>query len=278
MKSLNIRILFVAIIISLSGTAAFAGEWCQNYGNNYYNGKKQERAQEIREFNLKSTGNLDVDGKQNGSIHVTGADRSDVLVEACVRAWGPTKADAENNLQQTQIDASSKIEAISPTKDFQISVSYRIQVPRNTDLALKAFNGSLKVEGVNGTMNLKTLNGSLKFTDVAGDIKARTTNGSVKIGLGGSGWTGNGIDAQTVNGSVKIYLPSSFAANVISRTTNGSFKSDFPELQIKKEEKGKGWYGRRNKSVNKAINGGGATIKAITTNGSVKILFADKGN
>jgi hypothetical protein len=277
MKLINIRILFAAIIISMSGSAVFAGEWCQNYNNNYNREKKQSSAIEIREFNLPSTGNLDVDGSKNGGISVTGGNRSDVFVEACVRTSASSQAEADNLLQTTRIETGSKIEAVTPSKDDHVSVSYRIQVPQNTNLKLRAFNGGLKVDGVNGTMDLKTLNGGLKLENVSGDIKARTTNGGVKIGLAGSGWTGSGLDVETVNGGVKIYIPSTFAANVESGTVNGGFKSDFPELQIKKKDvDDRESYGTRNKRVNAAINGGGARIRAVTTNGGVKIMRSDK--
>ena len=123
-------------------------------------------------------------------------------------------------------------------------------------------------------MDLRTVNGGLKLTNVAGSVKGRTTNGGVKVGLGGFGWTGDGLDVETVNGGVKIYLPSSFAANVEASTVNGGFKSDFPELQPPKKEGESRWS--RNKKVNAAINGGGARIRAVTTNGGVKIMAADK--
>ena len=265
-KSMS-RFVFVMVAICVTGTGVLAGEFCKEYN---YGNKNKQSSVELREMTLASTGNLEVDGRQNGGIKITGEDRADVFVQACVRAWAESKAEADNLVQTTRIETSGVIRAVNDTKDRHSSVSFRIRVPRNTDLTLMAKNGGLSVDGVDGTMNLRTVNGGIKLGNVAGSIKGRTTNGGVKVGLGGYGWTGEGLDVETVNGGVKIYIPRNFAANVEVSTVNGGFKSDFPELTPPKKEGKNSW--KRNKNVNAAINGGGARIRAVTTNGGVKIM------
>ncbi|NNE66080.1 MAG: DUF4097 family beta strand repeat protein [Pyrinomonadaceae bacterium] len=261
-------VVVLAATLILSATA-LAGDWCKEYN---YGNKKKASSVDARQFTLSSTGRLEVDGRTNGGIKVQGADRSDVLVEACVRAWADTQAEADNLVQTTRIETAGVIRAVNDSEKYNSSVSFRISVPRNTDLMLNAKNGGLSVDGVNGSMDLKTVNGGIKLSNVAGDVKGRTTNGGIKVGLNGIAWTGGGLDLETVNGGVKIGIPANFAANVEAGTVNGSFKSDFPELQLPKKE-GKTYY-RQNKRVSGAINGGGALIRAVTTNGSVKIYSA----
>lgn len=268
MKLLGVRSVFVFLVIGIVGSTAFAGEWCDS--NGYGNGEKASSV-DARTFTLASTGRLEVDGRQNGGIKIQGADRSDVLVEACVRAWADSQAEADNLVQTTRIETSGVIRAVNDGAEHGSSVSYIISVPRNTDLVLVAKNGGLKVDGVIGSMDLSTVNGGIKLSNVAGDIKGRTTNGGVSVGLGGNSWTGAGLDVETVNGGIKISIPSNFSANVEAGTVNGGFKSDFPELQLPKKE-GKSYSYSRSKRVNAAINGGGATIRAVTTNGGVKIM------
>lgn len=272
MRLSTLRVLIPTIIIGVVGSTAYAGDWCKDYRNK--NGEKRG-ASEVREFTLPATGNLEIDGGKNGGIKIQGADRGDVFVRACVRAWSESQAEADNLLQTTRIETSGVMRAVNDLKDEHISVSFMVSVPRNTNLTLQARNGGLKVDGVNGNMNLSTVNGGIKLSAVSGAVKGRTTNGGVSVGLGGYGWTGEGLDVETVNGGVKIYLPASFAANIEAGTVNGGFKSDFPELQLpKKEGKTNSWS--RNKRVSAAINGGGARIRAITTNGGVKIMSAAK--
>ena len=164
---------------------------------------------------------------------------------------------------------SSKL--LTHAAKYNSSVSYRIRVPRNIDLGLKAMNGGLSVDGVTGSMEMRTVNGGIKLSNVAGMIKGRTTNGGIKVGLNGAAWTGEGLDLETTNGGVKISIPANFSANVVAGTVNGGFKSDFPELRPPKSKNK--W--NRNKRVNASLNGGGVTIRAVTTNGGIKIYRAD---
>lgn len=264
------RIMFALLVAGLLSSTVMAGEWCSDKYNNW---NKKESATELRQLTVPATGELKVDGRQNGGISIQGEERADVLVEACVRAWADSKAEALNRLQTTRIETAGVIKAVGPSEKYSSSVSYRIRVPRNTDLELKAMNGGLKVNGVDGAMQLRTVNGGIKLSNVSGKIMGRTTNGGVKVGLNGAAWTGEGLDVETTNGGVKISIPSNFAANVIAGTVNGGFKSDFPELQPPKSKSKYGW--NRNKKINASLNGGGVTIRAVTTNGGIKIYRAD---
>ena len=112
-----------------------------------------------------------------------------------------------------------------------------------------------------GKLDLRTENGSLNLTDVGGDVRARTQNGSLNVQLAGGKWDGAGLDAETQNGSVRMGIPSSYAAQIETGTVNGRMNTDFPiTLQ--------GRIGRR---LSLPLNGGGATLRAITTNGSVSL-------
>lgn len=118
------------------------------------------------------------------------------------------------------------------------------------------------MSGVSGALNLRTLNGSVTLTDAGGDVHARTQNGSVNVELAGSRWDGRGLDAETQNGSVRIGIPASYAAQIETGTVNGRVNTDFPiTLQ-----------GRIGRKMGIPLNGGGPTIRAETTNGSVSLL------
>ncbi len=264
------RIATILLILGTTATAGLAKGFCEQ--NSYYgNGEQKFSSQDLREVTIPATGRLEVDGNQNGGISIRGENRNDVLVRACVRSWAKSQAEADNIVQTTRIETSPVVRGDGASEKNNSSVSFEIIVPNRTDLKLDAQNGGLKVEGVEGNMELKTMNGGIKLSGVAGDIKGRTTNGGISVGLNGAGWTGTGLDVETVNGGIKIDLPSTFAANIETGTVNGGFKSDFPELQIEKKDGDKSWYSR-NKRVNASINGGGATVRAITTNGGVKIM------
>jgi DUF4097 and DUF4098 domain-containing protein YvlB len=134
-------------------------------------------------------------------------------------------------------------------------------VPRRFDLSLDAYNGSLGVEGVTGQLALNTHNGSVTLTDVGGDVHARTQNGSLNVRLAGTSWSGDGLDAVTQNGSVRLAVPASYSATLETGTVNGRINTDIP-ITVQ---------GRISRQLSVPLNGGGKTIRAMTTNGSVNI-------
>ena len=73
-------------------------------------------------------------------------------------------------------------------------------------------------------------------------------------------------------------MPESYAANIETGTTNGGFRSDIPALNVSNEDvKGPSRHQRATR-LNTALNGGGAPIRVITTNGGVNISAASKVN
>ena len=250
-------------------------EFCSNNG---WNGGDKVSTSELREMTVAATSRLEVDGARNGGISVRGENRSDILVRACVQAWGSSEEAAKSLASSVRVNTGGVIKADGPGDDYgksNWSVSYEIRAPYNSNLSLRASNGGISVKGISGSMDLSTTNGGLSVADVAGDVKGRTTNGGINVSLIGAGWKGSGLDLQTTNGGVNLSLPSSFAANVEAGTVNGGFSSDFPGLQVEKNDNAN-HYGPQPKKVNASINGGGANVRVVTTNGGIRISSNDK--
>ena len=114
--------------------------------------------------------------------------------------------------------------------------------------------------------------------DVAGDVKSRTTNGGVNVALAGNSWKGSGLDVTTTNGGVHLSMPDSYAANIETGTTNGGFHSDIPALSVSQEDVKGPTRHQRATRLNTVLNGGGAPIRLITTNGGVHISGVSKVN
>jgi hypothetical protein len=245
--------------------------FCEN--NNWSNGDKVS-VSDLREMTVASTGSIRVDAGKNGGVTVKGEDRSDVLVRACVQAWGATEEAARAAASAVKIGTGSEIKADGPSSgsDQQWSVSYQILVPRATNTNLKAHNGGISLSNVEGNAEFETLNGGINVSALAGNVKGRTVNGGVNVSLAGNSWQGSGLDLQTTNGGVKISMPATYAATVETGTVNGGYRSDIPALNVTTENlKGDEHYRSRAKRVQTALNGGGAPIKVMTTNGGVMI-------
>ncbi len=243
--------------------------------NNWSNGERVS-FKEVREMTLPGSGSLRVDGGKNGGVSVKGENRSDILVKACVNTWAQTDEAARAIAGRIKIATSPEVRA-EADGDSDYSVSYEIRVPQSTNLKLNAHNGGISINSVDGMLEFETMNGGVNLQDVAGDVIGKTTNGGVNVKLSGSSWKGNGLNVTTSNGGVNLTLPSNYAANIETGTVNGGFKSDIPSLSITTEEVKRGeWPGhKREKRISTSLNGGGAPVKVITTNGGIRINSAE---
>jgi hypothetical protein len=224
------------------------------------------RACEVRNVPVRLSGrSISVDGRQNGGIRVFGWDGDSVKVTARLEARDRTDEDARQLLTRVRILADGRsVRADGPDTDWDDaswSVSYFVFVPRRFDLDLEAHNGGIGVSDVSGRLDLRTHNGGVMLSAVGGDVRAHTQNGALSVQLTGTRWDGTGLDAETRNGSVRLSVPEQYAAQLETGTVNGSIRTDIP-LTLS---------GRISRQLSIPLGGGGRTIRALTTNGSVTI-------
>jgi len=96
---------------------------------------------------------------------------------------------------------------------------------------------------------------------IGGAVRGSTTNGGLVIELTGDRWDGETLDVSTTNGGVIMSVPENYSAHLETGTVNGSISVDFPVTV----------QGRINKELAVNLGAGGATVKAMTTNGGVRI-------
>ncbi len=208
-------------------------------------------------------GRLVVNARPNGGITVTGGSRSDIRMVARIQAHARREADARAILDEVEIRTDGEIRATGPrARDHEgWSVSFVLEVPRNSDLGLASTNGGISVAGVAGDLELTTTNGGLTLAAVAGSVRGRTTNGGVTVDLEGSSWQGSGLDLETTNGGVRLRVPESYNARLEASTVHGGMQFDFPVTV----------QGRMRRQLTTDLGSGGAPIRVATTNGGVTV-------
>ncbi len=222
---------------------------------------------ETKEQRLASSSVNNIDPGVNGSVRVHGWNNADVQVKACVMTAAATEQEARNLASQISIvQGPGNIEARGPSNDEHQhwSVSYEVWVPTESNLSLKAHNGSLGVDDVHGQIRFETLNGSVRLNAVNGDVEGTTTNGSVAVDVANGTWNGAGMHVKTTNGSVRLRLPENVSAHVEASTVNGSVHTDFPATIPAGSSESR-------RHITLDLGGGGPTIEATTVNGSVHI-------
>jgi Toastrack DUF4097 len=207
---------------------------------------------------------LEVNAGQNGGIRVRGWDRPDVHLRARVAASADTDAEARQLVAGVRIvTGAGSIHAEGPASRGEggWSVSFELDVPRSAILTLQTHNGGISIADFQGTASFQAVNGGVTLTNVGGDIHGATRNGGVTVDLSGDRWDGAGLDVETTNGGIRLAVPEHYSAALDTATTNGRVTIDFPVTV----------NGRINNHIETTLGGGGAKIRAVTTNGGVRI-------
>ena len=239
MRFLTIFLILITIFINGCGFYGYLGAH-----------EKFERAVELSET-LSSGLNLNSQ-TSNGSIVVTGTENERCHIVASISARSFSVEEAQLLAEQTEIRLERKPEGLKTViirpemkRNESVSVSFEIEVPRQTALELKTSNGKIQISQIDQAIGATTSNGKIEITSVAGDIAAHTSNGSITIRQATSEslglHTSNGsikcediygnMDASTSNGSVNIqYAPDANpATNIHITTSNGGIDLVTPE-------------------------------------------------
>ncbi|SHJ57763.1 Putative adhesin [Hymenobacter daecheongensis DSM 21074] len=221
---------------------------------------------EIRDLTMPAPGSqtLTIDGKDNGGISVKGWDGPDVRVRARISTWAKTDEAAAELAKGITLNTSGNTLRASGGKGLLQgwAVSYEVFVPRKTALALETVNGGISLSNLDARITFETTNGGISLTDVAGQVKGQTTNGGVDIKLSGPKWVGAGLDVETTNGGISWELPKDYSAQLYTSTSMGDIKAG--GLPVTKS-------GMFHKKLTATLGQGGAPVKAVTTNGGIKV-------
>ncbi len=267
------RGVLIGALVAATGISVLAqqkGGTLTCRGDSWYNDKLEGNC-EVREQTLAMSGApIAIDGKQNGGISVKGWDQGQVLVRARVQTGAPTAAEAADLAKQIRIETSgAKIYASGPEnrRNYHWDVSYEVFVPRRADLSLETHNGGISISDVNGKIDFNALNGGVVLRKVGGTVRGSTTNGGLVVELSGDRWDGETLDVRTTNGGVILSIPENYSAKLETGTVNGSINVDFPVTV----------QGKINKELAVNLGSGGATVKAVTTNGGVRVKRTGAG-
>ena len=220
---------------------------------------------EMQEQTLAApSGGMQIDPGANGGVTIKGWSRNDVLVRARIETAAPSDSEARSLVPQVRVASGSghiKAEGPKGDHDHYWSVSYEVFVPHQTDLVTHANNGGVRIQDIKGKVEFHAVNGGVHLSRVGGDVSGSTTNGGLTIELAGDRWDGKGMDVSAVNGGVKLAIPASYSARVEASTVNGNISVDFPVTV----------QGKIGNDLAFNLGSGGATIRAVTTNGGVKV-------
>jgi hypothetical protein len=148
------------------------------------------------------------------------------------------------------------------TRNNDVSVEFRVLVPKGVRVSVETVNGAVSVDGVTSDVNAETVNGEVDITTTGGRVNAQNVNGNVRARMGKIESDGD-MKFETVNGSVIVEFNGDFGGDVDLETVNGSLNTNF-EMTVS---------GRLDPKHLRAHIGkpGGPRLKLETVNGNVEL-------
>ena len=218
---------------------------------------------------LSSTGSVTLQA-HNGSIEVRTWDRAEVEIHARITAGGKWPADIRR-FDQTTVDIHSTSDSVSIKSIYSAIASwglwfgnnpridYTITAPQTVRWKIYNHNATADIRGVHAPLTVETHNGRIHISDLDGPLRVDGHNGSVIADFASF----RGAEFTSHLGSVELTLPSMTAFNLHADTRRGGVQSDFP-LAIRT-------LGRRQTSVEGAVNGGGPTLRFNSHRGELRL-------
>jgi hypothetical protein len=188
-----------------------------------------------------------VDGKPevvlstfDGSIEIRSWDRPDVLVVIEKRAATAAAAEAIDVVSAQQGDRVSVEVRMHSNRGFGWnwfgggSARLIVSVPASSDVKASSGDGSIRLDGVNGTVALRSGDGSIHASRSAGNLSVSTGDGSIELdhvdgvleastGDGSVKVTGKltSVHARSGDGSIAVHAESGSSANADWELTSG---------------------------------------------------------
>ena len=223
-----------------------------------------------RHYPLAEGGRVEI-VNSNGPIEVTVGPAAVVDVIAVLEAQAMTESLAKTILSEIAIEDSAKPDHVrvatatarrSGRGGFE--VSYKVTVPANARLEMTGNNSRLKADGIRGHVKAMVVNGGIELTAMHGTVDAAGVNASISAKMGDV--TGP-LRLESTNGRIALELPKTAKATLNARSVNGSIT--VTGLAVDEGT------GRRIRTLESQLNGGGPEIDLRVTNGRISITGAE---
>jgi len=147
------------------------------------------------------------------------------------------------------------------TRDNDVTVDFRILLPRGVRIGAQNINGDVSIEGASADVDASTINGEVDVVTSGGRVSATNVNGGVRARIGKH--SDGRMNFTTVNGSVIVEIGGDSGADVDMQTVMGSINTNF-EMTLS----GRIDPRRMRTHVGKP---GGPRIRLQTVNGNVEL-------
>jgi DUF4097 and DUF4098 domain-containing protein YvlB len=209
-----------------------------------------------RTLRVSGSVNLDVT-TGSGSIQVRTGNSGEVQVHGHIKStdWfggGEERIkEIESNPPIQQSGNDIRIGHLSSDLLHNISISYELVVPADTELRSHTGSGNQRVEGLHGTIEITSGSGGLKVSDIGNRVRAETGSGDIEL--------------DRIQGMVRARAGS---GSIHATAVNGGFDAETGSGRISLEQSGPG-------SVRADTGSGGMELRGV--NGSLEARAGSGG-
>src|SRR5687768_13489314 len=207
-----------------------------------------------------------------GPIEVAAGPAGTVDVAAVIQAGAMTETRAkeilsEVTLEETVTPDRVRVATVRKSSRGGFDVSFKVTMPAGARLEMTGNNGPLKADGLRGHVKAMVVNGGVELTALRGTVDAAGVNASVSAKM--AEVTGP-IRLESTNGRVSLEIPKTAKATLNARSVNGNITV----TGLTTEE----GSGRRIRTLESEVNGGGPKIDIRVTNGRINITGVESAS
>jgi len=146
----------------------------------------------------------------SGDIHVEGAPGSSIVIDAVKTVEDEEDAELLKSVDIEVSQLGNRVRVSTEhtgrgsrhrDHDGSVSVSYRVKVPKGTEVEIQSVSGSVVLVGVEGAVNAQSVSGDVQVTDVSELVQAKSVSGNVEVLRARSG---RHADIESVSGEVMV--------------------------------------------------------------------------
>ena len=201
-------------------------------------------------------GNISIVGSADNKVHVHG----DVRVSGF--GFGNPQKRLDDILANPPVELKGDTLRVGkdPTRLRNVSISYSVEVPRDTAVNSNSVSGSQSVSGVRGPVQAESVSGTVQAQDIGREVRLSSTSGNVTAEN-----CGDDVRAASVSGTVVV---TNAKGDVVAHSVSG-------DVQVKKPG---GRVDANTSSGTVNVRGSDGDIKAHATAGRVTIEGNPSGN
>ena len=221
-----------------------------------------------RHYSLAQSGRVEL-VNSNGPIDVAVGPAGAVDIAAVIETGAMTETRAKQMLAEVTMEEAVnhdhvRVAAVRKSRGGGVVIRFKVTMPADGRLEMTTNNGELRADGLRAHVKAMVVNGGVELSAMRGTVDAAGVNASVNVGMAE---VSGPLRLESTNGRVSLEIPSTAKATLNARSVNGNIS--VTGLNVEQGE------GRRIRTLESQLNGGGPEIHLRVTNGGISVTSGD---